>query len=439
MIVNKRTKYETNREIELDEEYSEEIQTIVKLVSNRAFVGKKLSEHTKYVKNIIENPFEEYEKLSTRLNLYGKDVSFPEFEGVVVTLMKDIIATRTTGNPYLSILKEQSLIKLASLLFSNRVFLPYRQTIITISDSLFFFDVVQRTSEENANTNPFFHTRRYYFYQNMMLGDKSNCVLFPSVYGIGSTDLIKVRCVPIFFLGVSTKQLFVDEYINTSVEFYFHDIQHARRMLYYNEHYYDTVYKYKNHGVSRSSYDAMSIKDMYKESAEFTKNTIIPLLAIENQYHERLSGVDNAVVKFHKMIIFEIVHEGAFFMSKDIILTKLLEKECNTPVESIKSTDPTSSTSSTSYPDVVNTMYADPPLLSNLMYKLQSSFYDTEDDRQEYIVPVKYRFSKYAVMSAQKIISWLRQDTEDFTELLTLLIKEADKRPEPPKGYSITE
>jgi hypothetical protein len=431
MIVNKRVKYETKREVELDEEYSDEIQTIVKLVSDRAFVGKKLSEHTKYVKNIIENPFEEYEKLSTRLNLYGKDVSFPEFEGVVVTLMKDIIATKTTGNPYLSVIKEQSLIKLASLLFSNRVFLPYRQSIITISDSLFFFDVVQRTSEENANTNPFFHTRRYYFYQNMLLGE-SNCVLFPSVYGIGSTDLIKVRCVPVFFLGVSTKQLFVDEYINTSVEFYFHDIQHARRMLYYNEHYFDTVYKHKNYEVSRSSYDTMNIKDMYKESAEFTKNTIIPLLAIENQYHERLSGVENAVVKFHKMIIFEIVHEGAFFMSKDVILAKLLEKECNTPVESIiKST--------TDYPDIINTMYADPPLLSNLMYKLQSSFYDTEDDRQEYIVPVKYRFSKYAVMSAQKIISWLRQDTEDFTELLCLLIKYSDKRPEPPKGYSIIE
>jgi hypothetical protein len=73
------------------------------------------------------------------------------------------------------------------------------------------------------------------------------------------------------------------------------------------------------------------------------------------------------------------------------------------------------------------------------MYKLQSSFYDTEEDRQEYIVPVKYRFSKYAVISAQKIISYIRQDTEDFTELLNKLVKDSDKRPEPPKGYSITE
>ena len=73
------------------------------------------------------------------------------------------------------------------------------------------------------------------------------------------------------------------------------------------------------------------------------------------------------------------------------------------------------------------------------MYKLQSSFYDTEDDRQEYIVPLKYRFSRYAVLSAQKIISFLRQDSEDFTEILTTLVKDSDKRPEPPKGYSITE
>lgn len=430
-MITKRTIYKTDREFELDDEYSDEVQKIIDLVSDRGFVGKRMSEHIKTVKKIIENPYEEYEKLNNRIQMYGKDVSFPEFEAIVLTLLKDIVETNTTGNNYLSILKEQHLIKLASLLFRNRAFLPYRQTIITISDTLFFFDVLQRTCKENPNNNPFFHTRRYYYYQNMLLND--DCILFPSVYGIGSTDLIKTRCVPIFFLGVSTKQLFVDEYVNTSVEFYFHDIQHARRMLFYNQHYYDTVYKHRNYEVSRSSYDTLDIKSMYKESADFTKYSIVPLLSIENQYHERLTAEENAIVKFHKMIIFEIVHEGAFFMAKDVILEKIIQKDCTTPVESI-----TPGKKKFDYPNIENTMYEDPPVLSNLMYKLQSSFYDSEGDRQDYIVPVKYRYSKYAVKSAQKIISWLRQDSEDFTELLEKLVNDKEKRPEPPEGYFIT-
>lgn len=423
-----RDKYETKREIELDKEYSDEIKTIIELVNDRIFVGKKINEHFEYIKKIINNPFEEYDKLKSRIDLYGPDVSFPEFEGVIIQLIKDLVQCNTDNNLLLIISKEQHLIKLISLLFSNRIFLPYRQTIITISDTLFFFDLIQRSTVENINKNPYFHTRRYYYYQNMLLS--SNCILFPSIYGIGCTDLIKTRCVPIFFIGVSTKQLFVDEYINTSVEFYFHDIQHARRMLYYNEYYYDTVYKYKMYNVSRSSYDKLNIRDMYKESSEFTKHVIIPLLINENQYHDKMTEEQNAIKKFNKMILFEIVHEAAFFMAKDVIINKLLEKECNTPVESIVSEG---------YPNVINTMYADPPLLSNVMYKLQSSFYDTEDDRLDYIVPVKYRISKYAVISAQTIINWLNQDSIDYTEILTDLVNKYEKRPEPPKGYFIKE
>lgn len=428
MFISKRVKYDTEREEVLDEEYTTEVEAIINLTKDANFVGKKIGEHNKYIKRVVENPFEEYQKLNTRLKLYGKDTSFPEFEGVIISLMKDIINTDTTNNSLLSVLKEQTIIKLASLFF--RVFLPYRQTIVTISDSLFFFDLIQRTSVENVNKSPFFHTRRYYYYQNMLLSE--NCVLFPSIYGIGSTDLIKVRCVPIFFVGVTSKQVFVDEYINTSVEFYFHDIQHARRMLYYNQHYYDTKYKHMNYGVSRSSYDYKQIEDMYEEASEFTKNSVLPLLTIENQYHERLTDENNAILKINKMIIFEIVHEGAFFVAKDLIIEKILEKDCKTPVESI-------CRGNNMYPTVINTMYDDPPMLSNLMYKLQSSFYDTADDRHEYIVPVNYRYSKYAVIGAQRILNQLCQDTIDYTEELQCLVKSEEKRPEPPKGYSIIE
>ncbi len=132
------------------------------------------------------------------------------------------------------------------------------------------------------------------------------------------------------------------------------------------------------------------------------------------------------------MILFEIVHEAAFFMSKDIIATKLLEKECNTPVESIVGNN-------NGYPNVINTMYADPPLISNVMYKLQSSFYDTEDDRLEYIVPVNYRYSKYAIISAQTILNWVNQNNDDYSEILTILVTDTKNCPEPPKGYFIQD
>jgi hypothetical protein len=438
----KRVKYETKREIELDQEYSDEMKNIFEIVKNKAFVNKKINEHTKYVKKIIENPYEEWEKLENRLKTHGPDASFPEFEGVVILLLRDLLVPNSKMSnevpvdknlSFLSVLKEQHIIKLTSLLFKSRSFLPYRQTIVTISDTLFFFDNVQRNSKSNPNPNPFFHTRRNYYYQNILLSLHKECVLFPSIYGIGSTDLIKVRCVPIFFIGVSSSQLFVDEYINTSVEFYFHDIQHARRMYYYNVHYYDTVYKYKKHSVSRSLYDHKSIKDMYKEASEFTKDVINPLLSIENQYHEKLSEEENALVKFNKMIIFEIIHEAAFFITPDTIVSKILEENNNTPVESIQKDE------TDQYPDVKNTMYEDPPVLSNMMYKLQSSFYDTEENRHDYIVPVKYRLNKYALISARNIISVLSPDKIDFEKKMEMLIKLKDKCPEPPKGYFIEE
>ncbi len=436
----KRVKYETKREFELDKEYSDEMKNIVDIVKNKAFVNKKINEHIKYVKKIIENPYEEWEKLENRLKIYGPDASFPEFEGVVIVLLRDLLILNNKMSnevpidnelSILSVLKEQQIIKLTSLLFKSRSFLPYKQTIITISDTLFFFDNIQRNSKTNKNTSPFFHTRRNYYYQNMLLNLHNECVLFPSIYGIGSTDLIKIRCVPIFFVGVSTSQLFVDEYINTSVEFYFHDIQHARRMYYYNVHYYDTVYKYKNHSVSRSVYDNKSIKDMYKEASEFTKDIINPLLFIENQYHEKLSEMENAIVKFNKMIIFEIIHEAAFFIVSEIIVSKLLEDHNNTPVESIEQDQ--------TYPNIRNIIYEDPPILSNLMYKLQSSFYDTEENRHDYIVPVKYRLNKYALISAHNIISVLSPDKVNFDKNLEMLIRLKDKCPEPPKGYFIKE
>ena len=133
---------------------------------------------------------------------------------------------------------EQIMIKVSHVFFQSRYCLTYRPSIEVIVDMLSFIDIMCRTDKDKCRgaSNPYFHTRRYLYYLKFMLDqyDKGHIVI-PTYLAIGATDFIKIRCIPIYLLGCHPESEFADEYYNTPLDFFSHDVQHARRQLYYTE------------------------------------------------------------------------------------------------------------------------------------------------------------------------------------------------------------
>lgn len=412
-IVQNRKKFNTEREKELDQEYTISVNdSFIKLVQNTEYVEGKITEHKIFVKNILNDPYINWKLLSTRFR-DDKTKSFPELEGVLVYMITKIFDPENIkivkDNPVLFNLREQILIKIMSVMYESRVFLPYEKTIETISDVLFYFDTLSRI-KENID-NPYFHTRRYYYYQEYLLKQLPENIVIPTIYSLGATDLIKTRCVPIWFCGVDAELVFVDEYYNTPIEFYMHDIQHCRRMYYHNNEYFDTVFKYRNHNKSRSVYDLENKENFFKSMCDFTKNFILPSIILKKKDSEIIKAIKN----IKKMIIFEIIHESAFVVNREVICENILLGLHNTPVEKV--------TLKNTYSDIENEMYKDPPVLGHLMHKLKSSFFDEIDDRKEYIVPVKYRTSEWVSIAATQLLKDLCESSEDSSELYNKLIR----------------
>lgn len=424
-IVQNRKKFNTEREKELDQEYTISVnEGFIRLFQNKVYVESKITEHKIFVKNILNDPYKNWKLLSNRFRV-DKTKSFPELEGVIVYLIYKIFDSENIkivkDNTVLFNLREQILIKIMSVMYESRIFLPYEKTIETISDILFYFDTLSRI-KENID-NPYFHTRRYYYYQEYLLKQLPENIVIPTIYSLGATDLIKSRCVPIWFCGVGTELVFVDEYYNTPIEFYMHDIQHCRRMYYHNNEYFDTVFKYRNHNKSRSVYDLENKDNFFKSMCDFTKKIILPLIILKKKDSE----MNKALKKIKKMIIFEIIHESALTVNREVICENILLGLHNTPVEKVilKNT----------YSDIENEIYKDPSILGNLMYKLKSSFFDEIDDQKAYIVPVKYRTSEWVSIAAMQLLKELCESSEDPTKLYNKLIRlSCDKtnKPEEP-------
>lgn len=429
-IIQTREEFHTQREHELNDEKINAFKYFSSLT--REIIEQKMKDHANYIKQLINNPIDGYLNLRNRLRKFGSNVSFPEFEGIIYYLIKGLfepeLLVYVKTNIAIKIQFDQTLIKIQSLLYKSRDFLPYRKTIETIVESLFFFDTIQRIKYKI--NNPYFHTFRYYYYLNFLLNLAPDEIVMPTFYPLGATDLLKTRAVPIWYCGLSTDMLFVDEYENTSVEFFIHDIQHCRRMHYFNELYYDKYFKFKNRKESVSPYDFLDKETMYIEFNETIKKL---LLLIK---HKNEDGSDKTIDEKHtasliKMILFEIIHEAALIPDKNVIIELLLKGVNKTPVEKVIFT----------YEgiDIENDIYLDPTILSNVAYKLQSSFYDTADDRKEYVVPVDGRQSSKIADAANVLINFLNGTTINYKEKLLKLACLPYNKPETPTSFSIKD
>lgn len=308
---------------------------------------------------IFEDPLRGYKKLKDRLEKEGPNASFPEFSSTVQYLQEYLLGDEnvrkfTENNPSMGRFRELVLARLNSVTERNSGnHLPYTQTILAIERAMEFFDVLQRANLGESAPD-LYHSGRYEYYFHFLIAQKDH-VLFPTISNFGIKDLIKARGVPIGFAGVNVENQRVDGFLQTPTEFFFHDINHSRRMF---QFFTETAFR-----------EEMSIEDFAQHSTEFIENVIMPAIVAmpEDSLEEREKK------SAMEMVVFEILHEDALAATPEVISNAIVRPPLQrTPFEFIDNNG-----------DVVYIMEEGATTLAYVFRKFAHTFYDTPEKRSE--------------------------------------------------------
>jgi hypothetical protein len=203
-------------------------------------------------------------------------------------------------------------------------------------------------------------------------------VFFPTIAPLGVTDLLKVRGVPISFIGINTEIERVDGFHQTPYEFFIHDVNHSRRML-----------QFSREEAARQS---VSMNVFCRQTSRYVQETLLPLFCIKK--------ADDAATrkkkKITKMVLFEILHEDALPADPSVIKTALLRPPLQlTPFEKIEGDT------------VAYIMEPGATTLAYVFRKLAHTFYDAPEDRRGYIVEDCFRSRDSILEAARRLFSEL--------------------------------
>ena len=191
---------------------------------------------------------------------------------------------------------------------------PYAYCIRVIVQSLNMIDLInidimakkdRKIWETNYATVYF--KERYHYYLDYLLDNAPDIFILPILQKVGATALIRNRCSRIQPCGVIFDQAFVDEDIQTPCNFFWHDINHARR-IYQNNLWFS---KQKN----------ISIDQLYIKMNTDVKE-LIPI-------EPWLKETDKKYESLIKILLFEVVHEDALPFMNDSIVDDILFKSGN--------------------------------------------------------------------------------------------------------------
>ena len=130
-------------------------------------------------------------------------------------------------------------------------------------------DVFYRTTSP-TKYNAYYHNFRYRNYLSYVVNEPDQ-VCFPTTCVLWSQHFIAMRCVPVLLLGVAYSPLLADQYVNTPLDFWAHDLQHARRQIQETQRYYDIYVKHRQYYEKRSPFDYVSTDQFCKEQFEFSQ------------------------------------------------------------------------------------------------------------------------------------------------------------------------
>ena len=373
-----------------------------------------LAEHTRILTDIMNNPYAKYIELRDRLRKDGPTASFPEFKGTVAKLTQaiyqdpvnqEIIAKDST----LQNLRELLTHSLIAIQIEGRYVFPYKATILMIDEMLKFLDILSR--KKRPDLPGYYHNLRYRLYLTYLLDQASpEAVVFPTVYFIGSTFLVRTRCVPIQFLGVAVDATHADQYDNSPIDFFAHDIQHSRRLIQENQRYYDIVLKHLYYYTKRSAFDFITMEQFYKEQEDFTK-FLVNLIKLAPTDTPK----EKAYKNIKKLIIFEVVHEKGWPITKFSLCRNIPLGYDIFPIETMVETDGSSGIK------IVDDKFQDPTTLSNVYQKLRKGFYDKVTAPDTRIVDPVFRTAKDIAHAAQELLGQIQcKSSYTFEKLLAL-------------------
>lgn len=376
-----------------------------------------IKKHNDIVKEISDSPLDWYFDARKRLEKDGAVAQFPEFEGVVAKLTEVLFQNKD----YVDEIKKDATLQqmldiqihsLLAIQIKDRYLWPYKATILVIEEMLKIIDIISR--KKRADAPKYYHNFRYRLYLTYLLDEASpQNIVFPTIYSIGTTFFIKVRCAPIYFLGVVNDFAHADQYDNSPLDFWAHDIQHARRLIQEDRRYYDIIVKHSLYYVKRSPFDYISYDNFLIEMFNFTKE-ILPLILVQKSDSDEIK----AYKQINKLLVFEVIHEKGWPITKFSLCRNIPLGYDIFPIE-VLDVDATDRVFIT-----IENKFNDPTTLSNLYNKLRKGFYDKVDKPDPKILLPTFRTARHIATAALKILEHIKCNKKYSIENLMALTQD---------------
>ncbi|MFZ6658951.1 hypothetical protein ACO0LH_27270 [Undibacterium sp. TJN19] len=360
--------------------------------------------HHEWIREWVKNPVDLYRELRTRFESHDNSLDTSVLELLPVVdyfrsqMMLPAMEAKCRDNAALSFMREQLLHKFHHVTIKNGAMCPYAPTLRILFEAVGFFDVACRT-DKHLSTH--FQKKYWYRYEQLMRRIP-DVIIIPTFDNISATDLMKIRGTPVYFIGVSTEPVYVDEFWQSPLEFLIHDLNHAWKMMDMDDRFFQNRPE-----VSRD--------ELINKSNAFIRD-YFPTIAIQKTDTEQ----QKEMKKLKKILLFEVGHEDARPLLPTVVSEALLEDE------------------GYEFPDIVvrydesgKQAYLEQrtipgiTALSYVRHKLQHGFFDQTDSQNIQIVSPKYRSVEWIVRATEELLSEMQAiippavQAEGLTEYLT--------------------
>jgi hypothetical protein len=419
--------------------YQQKIETEIKN-KETTFYQEVILQHNIFLKNnIINKQNEKYQEYYEKFKLHGPEkTEFIELKLILQYLLKCIRiieeCNKVLNNEMITLQLTSLQCSILSITSEKKYY--YGPTIRVIVKILEFIDIFIRLVNPQSNTIAYYHKYRYERYIEYCINLAPNMILFPTFANISATNILNMRSYPIFPIGISITNIYVDEFLQTPVEFFIHDINHSRRM--YQENIKsmmlqkidfdnkDNIFKYYNNSNEFKNNLLKMIKQYdLKNDDEKSKEHIS--ISIEDKINDGKTNINNVVNELCdkeiisnglksiiKIIIFEIVHEDALPIEKHIICDTL-KRPSGIPV-----LFPRIQFDDKGKAFIKESTEFGGSILGFVKYKLRYQFFDSLNNIYESIVPLKYRTDKYIHLASLYLLKKIC-NTDITSEIISMI------------------
>jgi hypothetical protein len=359
--------------------------------------------HHEWIRKTVTSPLEAYRDIRARFSQNNDRADTPVIELLPVVdyirsqMISPAVDETCRGNPALEIMRDQVLHKLHHVTIENGPMCPYAPTLRVLFEAIGFFDVVWRT-RKNLSTH--FQKNYWYRYESLM-SRIPEAIIIPTFDNISATDFLKARGTAIYFIGLSTEPVYVDEFWQSPLEFLIHDLNHAWKML-------DMDDKFLQ------AHPDMNRDSIMESSNRFIRD-YLPSIAIQKSDTE----LQKEIKKLKKILLFEVGHEDGRPLLPSIIAKALLE------VEGYEFPDNVVRYDDESQAYLERRIIGGITTLSYVRHKLQHGFFDQTDSQNIQIVSPKFRSVGWIVTAAVELLEEMQAailpevQAEGLTKYLT--------------------